>query len=185
MINIRNYDYDEWNIFTQNLTLDYIVHQILHLIFTLDVIEYKGELFYTTNSVSYNNKVSDIFRYLYKIDDYILYNKLYDLFIKKHNFNIEFEINFRNMLKEGLVEKPKRIVKPEQEKVKSKSKKATWIMHETEDLFNGKKQYLYENLKTGESISSDNPNMLDELKSRKKVKKEPKIINFTINFNKK
>ena len=88
------------------------------------------------------------------------------------------------MLKEGLAEKPKRIVKPKQEKVKSENKKATWIMHETEDLFNGKKQYLYENLKTGESISSDNPNMLDELKSRKKVKKEPKIINFTINFNK-
>ena len=185
MIPIRNYEYNEWCIFINNLSQDYIVHQILHLIFTLNVIEYKGELYFDSKSVAYLNKVSDIFRYLYKIDDYILYNKLYDLFINKHNSNIEFESNFNAMLKEGPAQKPKRVSSPKETKIKKEDKRVTWVMHETEDMFEGKKQYLYENLKTGETITSNNPNMLEELKHRKQVKRAPKEVKFTFNFNKK
>ena len=185
MININNYNYDEWNIFVNKIINEDIIHHILHLIFTLDVIEYKGKLYYTTNSLSYKNKVSDIFRYLSRISNYITYNKLYDIFINKHNQNIEFETNFNNMLKEGPLQKQKRVTKPKEEKIKTEDKRVTWIMHETEDMFNGNKQYLYENLKTGESITSDNPNMLEELKTRKKNKKETKAVSFTFNFGKK
>jgi hypothetical protein len=185
MIAIRNYEYNEWCNFINNLNKNCIIREILHLIFTLDVIEYKGQIYYDTNSVAYINKVSDIFRYLYKIDNYILYNKLYELFITKHNSNIEFETNFNTMLKEGQAKKSNKVVKSKEDRVKTETPKTTWIIHETEDLFEGKKQYLYENLKTGETITSDNPNMLEELKSRKKTKREPKTIKFTFNFNKK
>ena len=45
----------------------------------------------------------------------------------------------------------------------------------TNDIFTGDERYIYENLKTGEIITSSNPDLLDTLNGPKKKKvKEPK-----------
>ena len=68
-----------------------------------------------------------------------------------------------------------------------------WIKAETDDLFTGEKRYIYENLKTGEIITSGNPDLLETLNApKKRIKKEKQIENTIIstqglifNFNKK
>ena len=58
-------------------------------------------------------------------------------------------------------------------------------------MFTDKTNYIYSNLKTGDEIISDNPDLLEELnkpKEKKKKDKTPKIINlpegFTFKFKK-
>lgn len=140
--------------------------------------EYKcGRPMMTTYS-QYKILIAEFFKILYKIPGYSIYNEYVDKLINRHIENILFEFN--NPI-------PKK--KPTQSK-KQKSKPNKWIKAETNDLFTGEKRYIYENLKTGEIITSGNPNLLEELniKKQKKQLKEPQIIStegIIFNFNKK
>lgn len=140
--------------------------------------EYKcGRPMMTTYS-QYKIVIAEFFKILYKIPGYSIYNEYVDKLINRHIENILFEFN--NPI-------PKK--KPTQSK-KQKSKPNKWIKAETNDLFTGEKRYIYENLKTGEIITSGNPNLLEELniKKQKKQLKEPQIIStegIIFNFNKK
>ena len=51
-------------------------------------------------------------------------------------------------------------------------------------MFTGKTNYIYSNLKTGEEIISDNPNLLEELnKSKEKKNKVTKVLSLPIGFS--
>lgn len=126
----------------------------------------------------YKINIIKFIRLLNKIPGYSIYNEYIDKLINRHIENILFEFN------NPIVKK-----KPTQSK-KQKSKPNKWIKAETNDLFTGEKRYIYENLKTGEIITSGNPDLLESLNASKpkKKKEEVKIISkegLIFNFKKK
>ena len=133
------------------------------------------------NYTQYKIIIAEFLKVLYKIPGYSIYNEYIDKLINRHVENILFEFN------NPIIKK-----KPTQSK-KQKSKPNKWIKAETNDLFTGEKRYIYENLKTGEIITSANPNLLEELNVKKeKIKKvkqpEIRIVSskgLIFNFNKK
>ena len=133
------------------------------------------------NYTQYKIIIAEFLKVLYKIPGYSIYNEYIDKLINRHIENILFEFN------NPIIKK-----KPTQSK-KQKSKPNKWIKAETNDLFTGEKRYIYENLKTGEIITSANPNLLEELNVKKeKIKKvkqpEIRIVSsegLIFNFNKK
>ena len=126
----------------------------------------------------YKINIIKFIKLINKIPGYSIYNEYIDALINRHVENILFEFN------NPIVKK-----KPTNSK-KQKAKPNKWIKAETTDLFTGQIRYIYENLKTGEIITSGNPDLLEELnkKKQKKQPKEPQIIStegIIFNFNKK
>ena len=183
------------------LDIDSIYYE--HHDFLLDLqILYEGDIYRHLNAILADLDCSRIFKsgrpmmieytqykitiikfikLLNKIPGYSIYNEYIDKIINLHINNIEFEFN------NPIVKK-----KPTSSK-KQKDKPNKWIKATTNDLFTGEERYIYENLKTGEIITSGNPNLLETLntKSNKKVKKEHNVINIVsaegliFNFKKK
>lgn len=133
------------------------------------------------NYTQYKIIIAEFLKVLYKIPGYSIYNEYINKLINRHVENILFEFN------NPIVKK-----KPTQSK-KQKNKPNKWIKAETNDLFTEEKRYIYENLKTGEIITSANPNLLEKLNVKKeKIKKvkqpEIRIVSsegLIFNFNKK
>lgn len=125
----------------------------------------------------YKINIAKFIKYLYKIPGYSIYNEYIEKLVQRHIDNILFEFN------NPIVKK-----KPTNSK-KQKAKPNKWIKAETIDMFTNEVRYIYENLKTGEIITSGNPDLLEELNNKKqKVKKEPTPISregVIFNFNKK
>lgn len=129
----------------------------------------------------YKINIAKFIKLLNKIPGYSIYNEYIDKLINLHVNNIEFEFN------NPIVKK-----KPTSSK-KQKDKPNKWIKATTNDLFTGEERYIYENIKTGEIITSGNSNLLETLnvKSNKKVKKEHTVVNIVsaegliFNFKKK
>lgn len=114
---------------------------------------------------SYKITMAKFFKLLYKIPGYSIYNEYVDKLINRHIENILFEFN------NPLIKK-----KPTNSK-KQKALPNKWIKAVTNDIFTGEERYIYENLKTGETITSGNPNLLEELnKKKEKKKKLDKIV---------
>lgn len=111
-----------------------------------------GRPMMTSFSVYYN-RLSEYMYWLLKLDNYEVYNMYLDKLIQRHIDNVIFEN-----------EHP--YIKP----VNKSSSKLSWCRQETIDLFTGLTTYIYQNLKTGEYIRSDNPDLLKELNERKKKK---------------
>lgn len=183
------------------LDIDSIYYE--HHDFLLDLqILYEGDIYKHLNAILADLDCSRIFKsgrpmmieypqykitiikfikLLNKIPGYSIYNEYIDKLINLHINNIEFEFN------NPIVKK-----KPTSSK-KQKDKPNKWIKATTNDLFTGEERYIYENLKTGEIITSGNPNLLETLniKSNKKVKKEHNVVNIVsaegliFNFKKK
>ena len=109
---------------------------------------------------SYKITMAKFFKLLYKIPGYSIYNEYVDKLINRHVENILFEFN------NPIVKK-----KPTNSK-KQKDKPNKWIKATTNDIFTGEERYIYENLKTGETITSGNPNLLEELNKKKEKKKK-------------
>lgn len=114
----------------------------------------------------YKINIIKFIKLLNKIPGYSIYNEYIDKLINRHVENIRFEFD------NPIVKK-----KPSQSK-KQKAKPNKWTKAVTNDIFTGDERYIYENLKTGEIITSSNPNLLDELNAPKKKVKEvtPKLI---------
>lgn len=106
----------------------------------------------------YKMTLTKYYYYLIKLNDQFLYNKYLDKLINLHNYNIIYEKCLSN--------KPKEIKSPIKKKPRS-NKFRRYISH---DLFTNEEVYFYINEKTGEEIRSSNPNLLDELNNKKKVK---------------
>lgn len=127
----------------------------------------------------YRVNIIKFIKLLNKIPGYSIYNEYIDKLINRHIENILFEFN------NPIVKK-----KPTNSK-KQKSKPNKWIKAVTNDIFTGEERYIYENLKTGELITSSNPNLLEELnapKQRKKKEDKPTVIStegIIFNFKKK
>ena len=127
----------------------------------------------------YKINIIKFIKLLNKIPGYSIYNEYIDKLINRHIENILFEFN------NPIVKK-----KPTNSK-KQKSKPNKWIKAVTNDIFTGEERYIYENLKTRELITSNNPNLLEELnapKQRKKKETKPTVIStegIIFNFKKK
>lgn len=130
----------------------------------------------------YKINIAKFLKLLYKIPGYSIYNEYIDKLINRHIENILFEFN------NPIVKK-----KPTNSK-KQKAKPNKWIKAVTNDIFTGEERYIYENLKTGEIITSGNPDLLETLNTKKEKKtKEVKVREqvdtslkyVTFSFNKK
>ena len=130
----------------------------------------------------YKINIAKFLKLLYKIPGYSIYNEYIDKLINRHIENILFEFN------NPIIKK-----KPTNSK-KQKAKPNKWIKAVTNDIFTGEERYIYENLKTGEIITSGNPDLLETLNTKKEKKtKEVKVKEqvdtslkyVTFSFNKK
>ena len=109
-----------------------------------------------TSYPKYSNNLSIYYNYLSKLSNQFIYNNYIDILIQRHIDNIIFEYN--NPLQS------KKIIK---KKIKNIFTKAI-----TMDMFTQELVYVYTNDKTGETIKSSNPNLLEELNNKKKVEKK-------------
>lgn len=113
------------------------------------------------DSQRYRNALSDIYYYINKLENNLIYNEFITKIIETHKNNIIIEAARYNTIK-----------KPEIKKSKSKAKPNKFVRQVTKDIFTGQIIYVYTNLKTGETIKSTDGNKLDELNAKKKVKRE-------------
>lgn len=180
-IEIRNLEYNNWERSLIELKANSNRMAFEYYLNSLNPQIYNDKLYYDTTSVIYNDILNNYFRRLYTITDYIEYNYWFDKLINRIQENIIFEYNFKisHTMKEGPVKT---------KKVSNGTKKPTipnkWVRHETADLFDGKTTYIYENLKTGEQMESDNPDLLNELNAKHK-KKTVSYTKFSFSFSKK
>lgn len=142
---------------------------------------YKDKLIYTIHTTQYENAVNLYIRLLLRLNNQILYNLYAGALQEQHQINIKFEEEFR--LKDNII----KTVKKKKEKTAKYPNK--YIRHETTNLYTGKIEYIYDNLHTGDSFTSDNPGLLPELNERKtkrnKVKTIPIIGKVIIDFKRK
>lgn len=182
-IDSPHYDYAD---FINNLTLLYlgdIYKELNSILADLDCTRiFKSGRPMMIEYSQYKINIAKFLKLLYKIPGYSIYNEYIDKLINRHIENILFEFN------NPIVKK-----KPTNSK-KQKAKPNKWIKAVTNDIFTGEERYIYENLKTGEIITSGNPDLLDELNKQKtKIKKEVKqkeqvdtsLKYVTFSFNKK
>lgn len=169
--NYPNYSYNETEKYFYLLNkFNNIEDSINYILSDLDCtrLTKDGKRICTTNSFMYENYIYLYIRFLLRIKDYVLYNKYYNLLLKIHNNNLEFEKTFI----EKPIDKKKKVVKSKKQKIDNK-----FIRKVTYDLFTNEPHYIYFNPKTGEEINSDNPNLLDELNNKtKNVRKVSKMV---------
>lgn len=142
---------------------------------------YKGKLIYTIHTTQYEQNVNLYIRLLLRLTDYHLYNTYFSALQEQHQINIKFEEEFK--LKDNIAKE----VKKKKQKVTKYPNK--YIKHETINLYTGKIEYIYDNLYTGDSFTSDNPDLLPELNERKtkrnKVKTLPIVGKVIFDFKRK
>lgn len=164
-IDITDFDEVKWFIFIDNLKDIYkSLNSILN---DLDcTLEYKGKPFRSIKDPMYKVNMCKYFKFLYRITNPFTYNIWFQKLIDRHSDNVIYENNIKEkevMLKSG--DKKNSLVPNK------------FIKAESKDLFTGETIYIYDNPKTGESIRSDDPNLLSVLNSKeykKKARKEKK-----------
>lgn len=128
-----------------------------------------------TTNIRYKDELGEYWYYLLKFDNQLLYNEYFDKLINLHAKNIIVE---HSRIKE---DKPK-VTKTKKVKVENK-----YFKYTTKDMFTNEEVFVYRNPKTGDEITSTNPDLLDELnKPKEKVRKRAVDISFmTFSFKKK
>lgn len=180
-IEYPNIEYNDWKR-TKEFNTDNDICSILDKI--LDNLNckrvYEGKRVIMTTYPVYQMFINEYYYYLIKMANQFIYNQYFDKLINCHIDNILFEIM------NTFVQAP---VKP-YPKIKNKLPENKFIKYTTKDIFTGKETYIYENLRTLEKISSNNPNLLEELNAskKKKVKKKKEvgvpISSMTFSFKK-
>lgn len=181
-IDIFNLDYLQWEQHLTEIIGNNDEMAFNYYINCLNPQIYKNKLYYDTKSFAYKDIITKYFRRLYTITNYIIYNYWLDKLLERIKENLIFENEFYNSQK--MKDNPHKTTNRNKGTKKS-TPKNIWIKHETEDLFEGNTIYLYENLKTGEQIESTNPDMLEELNTKKPKQKKQRLVITTFNFNKK
>lgn len=129
-----------------------------------------GMLICTTDSVRYSSLISEYIYYLEHSINQLEYNHWIDVLIQRHLMNIVIEKNFV----------PPTIKKSKDKNLidKTGNLKNMFYKRQVLSLFDENPQYEYINPKTGEIITSDNPNLcdklnedLDKLKAKNKTKR--------------
>lgn len=164
-ISIEIFDYDEmlWFVFLNNINdINKALNSTLNDLNC--TIEYKGKQMRSTKDLIYKVNIAKYIKFLYRITNPFIYNQWFQKLIDTHTNNIIYESQIKQeepMLKRG--DKKSSIVPNK------------FIKAESTDIFTGETIYIYDNPKTGESIRSDDPNLLSVLNSKeykKKAKKE-------------
>ena len=174
-----NYSYIEWNRYCYELD-KYGDNYIYEIFKELNCDRYNkyGQQLISVNDYEYQLLLNNAIRFLDKLDDYLSYNSLFCNLISIHKNNIQVCEEYSTRLKETEVHKTNR-------KGNRKPKvKDEYLRSVSTDLFTGQPKYIYSNLKTGDEIISDNPDLLEELnKPKEKKKKATKVLSLPIGFS--
>lgn len=145
-------------------------------------ITFSNQRLLFTTHMMYEYHISEYYYYILHIEDQFIYNKYIDLLYKRHQDNVQFELD-NPIILEVTKAKTKAAAK-----VRVKSK---FIKQVTKDMFTNEETYIYSNSTTGKVINSDDPNLLDSLNGLK-PKKEKRVksvgvpmTSMTFSFKKK
>ena len=174
-----NYTYLEWNRYCYELD-KYGDNYIYEIFKELNCDRYNkyGQQLISINDYEYQLLLNNAIRVLDKLNDCISYNFLFFSLVSIHENNIRICEEHSARLKETEVHKTNR-------KSNKKPKvKDEYLRSVSTDLFTGQPKYIYSNLKTGDEIISDNPDLLEELnKPKEKKKKAVKVLSLPIGFS--
>lgn len=179
--NYPNQDINEYDVWIRSIECWGLMKYMYYILDDLDcsVITYRNMRKIHTKDYLYSKLINRYNKCLTRIKDPIKYNFMAELLEKRHKDNLEFEENNPEIIEE--IPKTKK-----QAKERKKTPKNIWVKDESKDLFENKPKYIYSNLKTGECIVSDNPNLLDELNAKPKKEKKQKVkipkFNFKIEY---
>lgn len=174
-----NYSYLEWNRYCYELD-KYGDNYIYEIFKELNCNRYNkyGQQLISINDYEYQLLLNNAIRVLDKLNDCISYNFLFCNLIRVHKNNVQVCEEYSARLKETETHKTNR-------KSNKKPKvKDEYLRSVSTDLFTGNPKYIYSNLKTGDEIISDNPDLLEELnKPKEKKKKATKVLSLPIGFS--
>ena len=177
--NLFNYSYLEWNRYCYELD-KYGDNYIYEIFKELNCDRYNkyGHQLISINDYEYQLLLNNAIRFLDKLNNCISYNFLFFSLVRIHNNNIQICQEYSTRLEETKVHKTNR-------KSNKKPKvKDEYLRSVSTDLFTGQPKYIYSNLKTGDEIISDNPDLLEELnKPKEKKKKATKVLSLPIGFS--
>jgi hypothetical protein len=177
--NLFNYSYLEWNRYCYELD-KYGDNYIYEIFKDLNCDRYNkyGQQLISINDYEYQLLLNNAIRVLDKLTNCLLYNNLFYNLIHIHKINIQVCEEYSARLKETETHKTNR-------KSNKKPKvKDEYVRSVSTDLFTGEPKYIYSNLKTGDEIISDNPDLLEELnKPKEKKKKAVKVLSLPIGFS--
>ena len=174
-----NYTYLEWNRYCYEL-YKYGDNYINEIFKDLNCDRYNkyGQQLISINDYEYQLLLNNAIRFLDKLNNYLSYNRLFHNLINVHEANVQICKEYSAKLEETKIHKTNR-------KSNKKPKvKDEYIRSVSTDLFTGQPKYIYSNLKTGDEIISDNPDLLEELnKPKEKKKKAVKVLSLPIGFS--
>ena len=177
--NLFNYSYLEWNRYCYELD-KYGDNYIYEIFKELNCDRYNkyGQQLISINDYEYQLLLTIAIRVLDKLNDYLSYNSLFCNLICIHKNNVQICEEYSARPKETETHKTNR-------KSNKKPKiKDEYLRSVSTDLFTGQPKYIYSNLKTGDEIISDNPDLLEELnKPKEKKKKATKVLSLPIGFS--
>lgn len=177
--NLFNYSYLEWNRYCYELD-KYGDNYINEIFKDLNCDRYNkyGQQLISINDYEYQLLLNNAIRFLDKLSDCLYYNILFHNLINIHEANVQICKEYSTKLEEAKVHKTNR-------KSNKKPKvKDEYLRSVSTDLFTGQPKYIYSNLKTGDEIISDNPDLLEELnKPKEKKKKAVKVLSLPIGFS--
>ena len=177
--NLFNYSYLEWNRYCYELD-KYGDNYIYEIFKELNCDRYNkyGQQLISINDYEYQLLLNNAIRVLDKLNDYLSYNSLFCNLICIHKNNVQICEEYSAKPKETETHKTNR-------KSNKKPKvKDEYLRSVSTDLFTGEPKYIYSNLKTGDEIISDNPDLLEELnKPKEKKKKATKVLSLPIGFS--
>lgn len=177
--NLFNYTYLEWNRYCYELD-KYGDNYIYEIFKDLNCDRYNkyGQQLISINDYEYQLLLNNAIRFLDKLNDCLYYNILFHNLINIHEANVQICKEYSAKLEETKIHKTNR-------KSNKKPKvKDEYIRSVSTDLFTGNPKYIYSNLKTGDEIISDNPDLLEELnKPKEKKNKAVKVLSLPIGFS--
>jgi hypothetical protein len=177
--NLFNYSYLEWNRYCYELD-KYGNNYIYEIFKELNCDRYNkyGQQLISVDTYEYQLLLNNAIRVLDKLNDCISYNSLFFNLVSIHENNIQICQKYFARPKETEIHKTNR-------KSNKKPKvKDEYVRSVSTDLFTGNPKYIYSNLKTGDEIISDNPDLLEELnKPKEKKKKAVKVLSLPIGFS--
>lgn len=177
--NLFNYSYLEWNRYCYELD-KYGDNYINEIFKDLNCDRYNkyGQQLISINDYEYQLLLNNAIRFLDKLNDCLYYNVLFHNLINIHEANVQICKEYSAKLEETKIHKTNR-------KSNKKPKvKDEYLRSVSTDLFTGQPKYIYSNLKTGDEIISDNPDLLEELnKPKEKKKKATKVLSLPIGFS--
>lgn len=177
---IINYEYLDWIKYISGFEKYTPVEYFYQIIKELDCskINKKGQQLMSINHYEYPLLINNAIKVLDRILDYRLYNDLFLYLISYHERNLEICKEYDEE------QRNKQTIKNPKTRAKKTKIKDEYLKSTSTNLFTGKTNYIYSNLKTGDEIISDNPDLLEELnKPKEKKKKATKVLSLPIGFS--